>query len=274
MTDRNPQKDQMAHASMVRTLRLQTMAVWPQEEKLLSSYRAPVGHALDAGCGTGEFSWRFASRFPQCTVHGVDILPTSIARARAAADDWPEAGSRVTFSVDDLFHLTFPRDTFDFIACRHVVQSIPEPEDVLAELIRVGRDGARIHLVVEDYAMIHHSPTRTDTDLFWHRGPIAFGAATGTDLRVGRAMPALLRKLGIQDVKISYLTVDSERVDRTILRGIFESWRDGYADVIAAHTELELDEVHAAFADMIACLSHPSGYAVWFLPVVSGVISK
>ncbi len=274
MADRNPQKDQMAHESMVRTLRLQTMAVWPQEERILNTYPKPLGRVLDAGCGTGEFSWRLANGFPDCTVNGVDILADSVARAREGATEWDEGSRRVSFSVDDLYHLSFADSTFDFIACRHVLQSIPEPELVLNELIRVGRNGARLHLLVEDYAMIHHYPTQTDTDLFWHQGPIAFGRATGTDLRVGRAISATLRRLGVSDVKLSYLVIDSERVDRGILKGIFESWRDGYADVIAEHTELTPDDVHAAFADMIGCLADPDGYAVWFLPVVSGVISK
>ena len=43
-----------------------------------------------------------------------------------------------------------------------------------------------IHLLVEDYGMIHMHPTRLDADRFWVEGPPAYGAAVGTDLHIGR----------------------------------------------------------------------------------------
>src|SRR5512141_598969 len=68
MDELNPQKAQMADESMVRTLRWQTEAVWPQEAPILRSYGLPPkARILDAGCGTGEASRRLAELFPSAT---------------------------------------------------------------------------------------------------------------------------------------------------------------------------------------------------------------
>src|SRR5579871_3656761 len=59
MTDLNPQAKQMADESMVQNLDAQARAIWPQETPLFRRYTLPAEpQILDAGCGTGEASWR------------------------------------------------------------------------------------------------------------------------------------------------------------------------------------------------------------------------
>ena len=267
--DRNPQRQQMADESMRRTLRLQTEAIWPQESLLFDRYGLVDDYVLDVGCGTGEASWRLADRFTRIRVVGVDVLPESISEAGSRSNAWPAAAGRVEFMVADAFALPFPAGAFDLVMCRHVLQAIPDVEAVLREIRRVTRPGGKVHLLVEDYAMIHFHPTIVDADQFWHRGPIAFGASGGTDLRIGRKIPGLLRGLGFEEVRVDYVIVDTDRVDRTVFAGIWEAWRDGYVDVIAANTPLERHDVVRAFEEMIACIRDEDGYGVWFIPVVS-----
>ena len=68
----NPQGEQMADESMVRTLAAQIEAIWPQEARLVELYRLP-GNArvLDVGAGTGEFSARIDTAFPLSQVTGI-----------------------------------------------------------------------------------------------------------------------------------------------------------------------------------------------------------
>src|SRR3954464_9163040 len=81
--DLNPQGDQMADESMVRTLAAQIEAIWPQESKLVESYRPPrQARGPDGGAGTGEFSARFAIAHPGAQVTGVELLPASVELAR------------------------------------------------------------------------------------------------------------------------------------------------------------------------------------------------
>ncbi|MBK8229477.1 MAG: methyltransferase domain-containing protein [Candidatus Eisenbacteria bacterium] len=265
--DRNPQAAQMADESMVRNLAAQAEAIWPQEVEFFRRY--PLGDApeiLDLACGTGEISMRLARLFPRARILGVDLISShlDIARARCAAD-----ADRVSFEVGDAFHLSQAAHSFDLVVCRHLLQAIPEYPLVLAEMIRVTRPGGRVHIVAEDYAMMHFDPMIIDTDLFWHQGPIAYAGQTGCDLRSGRKIFGDLRRLGLSDVRVDYLTLDTVRVPRDTLAAIWTAWRDGYAASIAEHTDLPHGQVLEAFEQMIAAIRNSDGYAVWHLPLIS-----
>ena len=111
-------------------------------------FRSANADALDVGCGSGEFTSRLAEYLPKAQVLGVEILPEHVAYARRR---YPQLSPRLEFREGDAFALTLPDDRFEFVACRHMLQSVPEPERVIAELIRVTRPGGRLHLLVEDY---------------------------------------------------------------------------------------------------------------------------
>ncbi len=83
-TNLNPQGDQMADESMVRTLAAQIEAIWPQEKSLLNFYRLPRNaRVLDVGAGTGEFSARVADICPNPRCWASNCCPQSVdARAR------------------------------------------------------------------------------------------------------------------------------------------------------------------------------------------------
>ena len=264
--DLNPQLEQMADESMVRNLAAQAVAIWPQERELFLRDPMPArGRILDAGCGTGEISSRLAELFPSTTVDAVDIIDAHLDRARSTH---AHLADRLRFAHGDVFHLEFPDGTFDRTVCRHVLQAIPHADRVIAELARVTRPGGRLHLIVEDYGMIHMSPTRLDVDSFWNEVPWTFERATGTDLHIGRNAFAIMAGLGLADVTLDYVVVDSLRVPREIFAQIWEAWRDGYSDAIAEHSTFTKPQVLEFWDDMIACIRNPRGYAVWQVPVV------
>ena len=266
----NPQARQMADESMVRNLAAQAQVLWPQEEPLLRRYGLGDDiEILDAGCGTGEMASRLAALYPQSRILGVDIIEShlALARSRNAA-----LGARALFEHRSVFDLGLPDRAFDLVVCRHVLQAIPHAERVLAELARVTRSGGRLHLIAEDYGMIHFQKRTLDPDEFWHEGPRAFGAATGTNLLVGRWGYSILRTLGLRDITVDYLIVDTLRVPRETFAAIWEAWRDGYADAVAEHTRFTLEEATAHFEDMIATIRDPAAYGVWFVPVLSAVV--
>jgi SAM-dependent methyltransferase len=265
MEDLNPQVDQMSDESMVRNLAAQADAIWPQERELLLRDPLPDrAKILEAGCGTGEIVYRLAELYPNAQVHGVDILAEHVERARKRCAPF---GDRVRIDVGDVFALGFPEATFDLTVNRHVLQAIPYPERVVAELTRVTKRGGRLHLLVEDYGMIHMAPTLLDSDTFWHEGPPAFGRATGTDLHIGRKAFPILKDLGLTEITVDYVVVDTIRVPRETFAAIWEAWRDGYSDAIGEHTRFSRQEAIAFFDDMIACIRDPRGYAVWQAPI-------
>lgn len=265
---RNPQAEQMADESMIRNLAAQADAIWPQEEKFLARYALrPDARIADIGCGSGEITVRLAHRYPQAEVVGVDILHSSVAYA---THQHAALAPRVRFEQGDAFDLELGDAGFDLVVCRHMTQAVPEPEKVLAELERICRPGGWLHVLSEDYGMLHMPAGERDPDRLWHQGAIAYARTLGTDARVGRRTWTLMKQLGIVDLRVDYVTVDTLRVPRATFAAIIRAWRDGYSDVINEHGMLEPGEARALFDAVIDAILDPDQYAVWHVPVVSG----
>ncbi len=266
----NPQARHMADPSMVRNLRHQAAAIWPQEHIIFARHAPhPGARILDVGCGTGEIALRLAETFPGVEVVGVDRVESHLELARMNAS---RLGGRATFQMGDAFDLDFDDASFDLAVCRHVLQAVPHPERIVAEMMRVTRPGGRLHLLVEDYGMLFFHPTRFDASRFWLDGPTAFGEKTGTDLHVGRAAFTMLRQLGVIEIAIDYVAVDTLRVPRETFAGILEAWRDGYAASLSELTAMPEADVIARFDDMIAAVRNPDGFGLWLVPVITGVV--
>ncbi len=261
--DRNPQAKQMADESMVRNLAAQATAIWPQEAPLFRAYQPTA--ILDVGCGTGEISSRLAEMFPAARVIGVDIIDAHLEIARERYVDFIE---RLRFQHADAFELPFPAGSFDLVVCRHLLQAVPHPERVLAELVRVTRPGGHLHVIAEDYDMIHAGPTRIDVSEFWHAAPRAFGKQTGTDLHIGRNIFHHLHALPVEDIRIHYIAVDTLRVPRATFAAIFEAWRDGYVEPTSAALGVPAAKVRDYFDATIDVKPGSAGFALWSVPVV------
>lgn len=266
--ERNPQAEQMAHESMLRTLAAQADAIWPAESPLFDRYGldGPLDIA-DIGCGSGEITARLAARYPEARLLGVDILESSISNARRRH---ATLALRVRFEQGDAFQLALPSESQDLVVCRHLTQSVPDPAHVLGELHRICRRGGWLHVLSEDYGMLHMPVGALDPDRLWHDGVIAFGRATGTDARIGRHTFSLLRRLGLSELRVDYVVVDTLRVPRDTLATLFEAWRDGYADALGARSRLSAAEVRPLFDHVIASVRDPDQYAVWHIPIISG----
>ena len=266
--ERNPQAEQMGDESMLRTLAHQAEAIWPQEQALFERYglSGPV-RILDLGCGSGEITRRLADRYPHARLLGIDILEGNLAHARAANSD---LGARATFTQGDAFALDLDDASFDLVVCRHLSQAVPDFPRVLAEIDRVLRPGGWLHLLSEDYAMLHMPHALGDPDAFWQQSVLAFMAGIGCDGRIGRHTPPLLHGLGYQDVRMDYVVVDTERVPRATFAGILRAWGDGFAGALAEAGGQPLAEVQARFTAMADAIETPPGYAVWHVPIASG----
>jgi ubiquinone/menaquinone biosynthesis C-methylase UbiE len=272
MTDLNPQAKQMADESMVRNLDAQARAIWPQEIALIRRYALPAEpHILDAGCGTGEISSRLAELFPKANVLGIDIIDAHLELARSR---YRSLAPRLRFERQSIFDLKLQDRSFDLVVCRHVLHSIPQPERVIAELARVTRRGGYLHLIPEDYGMLHFQRGAPDPREFWYQVAPSFAAATGTDLFIGRNTFSILAAMNFEQIAVDYVIVDTLRVPRETFAAIIEAWRDGYSDSIGELTPITREAAVACFDQMIANIRDPRGYAVWMVPVVSARVGQ
>lgn len=94
---------------------------------------------LDAGCGTGNYSWELARRGHE--VVGIDNSPSMLARAKARND----ADRPPTFKVQDLTRpLEFQDNEFDAAVCVHVFYTLPDPHVLAGQVSRVVREGGAL----------------------------------------------------------------------------------------------------------------------------------
>lgn len=257
----------MADESMVRNLAAQADAIWPQEQPIVARHHLPdAPDVLDVGCGTGEITSRLAAMFPRARLVGLDLLESHLALAR---ERYAPVGDRLTFRQGDAFELPFAARSFDLVVCRHLLQAVPAPEKILAEMVRVARPGAVLHVIPEDYDMIHAGPARLDIAGFWRDAPRAYERAAGIDLHIGTHVFAHLRRLPVEDIAIDYVHVDPQRVPRATFAAIFEAWRDGYTESLAEHLGWPAAKVRDHFDATIECIRDPERYALWVVPVVS-----
>ncbi len=270
--NRNPQAEQMGDESMVRNLAHQAEAIWPQEQRLFDRYALSGKLSiLDLGCGTGEITRRLAAHYPQARLLGVDILESNLVLARRDSGD---VGQRVQYMQGDAFALEIDDASIDLVVCRHMSQSVPDFPLVLAEITRVLRPAGWLHLLSEDYGMLHFPAARDgggfDPDQFWNSHAIAFLDSIGCDGRIGRHSPTLLQASGYVDIAVDYVVVDTLRVPRDIFAGIIGAWRDGYAQSLSSASGRTESAVIADFDRMIAAIETPPHYVVWQVPVTSG----
>jgi ubiquinone/menaquinone biosynthesis C-methylase UbiE len=268
--DHNPQAEQMGDESMARNLAHQAEAIWPQESRLFDRYGlAGEFQVLDVGCGTGEITHRLAERYPQARLLGLDILEGNLRLARRDSIGY---GGRVRYEVGDAFALQQGDASVDLLVCRHMSQAVPEFHRVIAEFRRVLRPGGWLHLLSEDYGMLHmRAAGGRDPDRFWNQVVVnSFFGSIGCDGRIGRHSPTLLAEAGFESIAMDYVTVDTLRVPRATFAGILEAWKDGYAPALAEASARTVDEVRAEFDSILASIRVEPNYAVWHVPVVSG----
>src|SRR5439155_1416231 len=97
------------------------------------------------------------------------------------------------------------------------------------------------------YGMLHFVAGALDPDRFWHGCVPAAAKGMGVDERIGRRTLTLMRRLGLEQLAVDYVTVDTERVPRETFAAIIEAWRDGYTEVLSQYSGYKREEVRSYF---------------------------
>jgi hypothetical protein len=130
-----------------------------------------------------------------------------------------------------------------------------------------------VHFIAEDYGMIRFPVGRLAPIELFPAAPRALGAATGTDMLVGRNVVGILEHLVLTDDTVDYVVVDTLRTGRETFAAIWEAWRDAYVDPLARHSSFSRDDAVAHIDEMISATRDPRRYATWFVPVVAGRVA-
>ena len=134
MYSRHPspgRRDKLEYASRRMSLRLRCCGIEPEDY---------VGRrVLDAGCGTGEYSYWFASQGAHVT--GIDLSEGSLREAREFAR---REGHDLRFEKRSVLDTGYPDGGFDLVYCTGVLHHTVDPPGGFVELCRVLRPGGKI----------------------------------------------------------------------------------------------------------------------------------
>ena len=102
---------------------------------------------LDVGCGTGALVEAIVEQAEPDAVLGVDRSDGFVRHARERV-----TGAEVAFREGDAQSLPVPTGSFDAVVSGLVLNFVPEPARMVAEMARTARPGGTIALYVWDYA--------------------------------------------------------------------------------------------------------------------------
>ena len=169
---------------------------------------------VDVGCGTGALSHSILEYAGPDRVLGVD---RSLGFAGHARRTQPNAGVR--FVVGDAQALPIVAGSFDVAVSALVLNFVPEPEQMIAEMVRAVRPGGHVALYVWDYAakmeMIRY---------FWDAAVELNPAVTELDeaRRFPICQPGALREL-MSNAGVNRLEIEAVDVP-TIFRDFEDYW--------------------------------------------------
>ena len=102
----------------------------------------PQSSVLDVACGPGMVACAAAKRARQVT--GIDLTPAMIEQARSLQS---KLGlSNLEWRIGEAAALPFDGESFDAVTTRYSCHHFPDPDLVLADMMRVAKPGARIAL--------------------------------------------------------------------------------------------------------------------------------
>ncbi|KYQ93752.1 hypothetical protein DLAC_05142 [Tieghemostelium lacteum] len=109
----------------------------------------PGFKVMDVGCGAGKDLSRLESLVESHgEVYGIDISREMVECARARMSHLPN----VEVFCGDASQLPVDSNTMDAIRCERLLQHVPSPDMVIAEMVRVTKNGGRIVITDVDWS--------------------------------------------------------------------------------------------------------------------------
>ncbi len=212
----------------------------------------PGQRAIDLGCGPrGIIDLLSAAVTAAGRVVGLDANPAHVAMAGEYAR--LSGLANVEIVAADARHTGLPSDSFDLVHARTLLVTIPEPAEVVGEMVRLARPGGWVASQEPDMAYQLCYPPQPAWDRLGEIFHASFGRA-GADLHIGRRLTELYRAAGLTEIGLTAHAgvYPAGHSRRTILPDLVRSLRPTIFELgLAGERELaDLDRaVRAHLAD-------------------------
>jgi ubiquinone/menaquinone biosynthesis C-methylase UbiE len=224
-------------------LQRQSEELRPDSAELLDRVSIGPGQSvIDVGCGPSGIIELLSERVsPGGRVVGVDADPAHVAMARQLAAQ--RGLGNVDIVAADARRTGLPSGSFDLVHARTLLVTVPEPAEVVAEMVRLARPGGWIASMEADaeYSLCYPAHPAWDRlcDLF-----LAAFSRNGADPVIGRRLTELYREAGLEDIGVEaragVYRADHSR--RTVRADLVRSMRPMILEMGLAH-ERELAEL-------------------------------
>ena len=167
----------------------------------LLPYLKPGMGLLDAGCGPGTISLGLAQAVKPGRVTGLDHDPQHVAMARTLAAE--RGAANVAFELGDALALPFEDASFEAAFENDLLTHLAnQAGQAVREIYRVLKPGGLFAARdVDAGAAMWGQASEATRQL--DRWMIAWQAGRGSDIKLGRRLPALLREAGFVDTRKS-----------------------------------------------------------------------
>ena len=163
----------------------------------------PGDKVLDLGSGLGQFSRLIARTVgSKGQVVGIERDRDQISEAKRLADSSGET-ELVEFRKGDALELPLSDaelGTFDVAHARFLLEHVPRPDLVIAQMVRSVRPGGRVFVCDDDHGDFRPWPEPSGFHALW-RAYVGSYEKLGNDPYVGRKLAWLLREAGLVSIR-------------------------------------------------------------------------
>jgi len=161
---------------------------------------------VEFGCGAGKLGMKLLPLLPfNSSYTGID---QSVALLAKALQVWAGASYPAEFYAASIYAAPFPENTFDIAMTHTVLMHVPNPEQVLQEMIRVTKPGGLV-VTCEANRNAHTALLHIDEVNHQEMAPLELFQTinrqirlrTGVDHNIGIKLPVLMHKAGLVDVQ-------------------------------------------------------------------------
>ena len=237
----------------------------PTTLRLLERVGVTAGmRCLDVGCGAGEVTFDLASLVGITgQVVGVDLDETKLDLARGDAEH-AEIGN-VEFRLGDV-GTDLGDEKHDVVYARFLLTHVPDPEGVLRLMADAVKPGGQVVVEDIDYGGTFDHPTTAEFDRY-REIYVQSAAANGGDALIGRRLPLMLTRVGLDPVEVDVVQPSGLVGEVTVIPALTlenikaTAVRHGVAD--GDEVDRLVDALYAVARDPEAFVASPRIVQVW-----------